>query len=190
MSASARVNPYRYVPTADLLAALECSRWDAAEAASNAADNDLAFLAVVIADTEAELARRERLRSHPLAPAWPDRRAELDAIRERIDLVAFVERWAAVRFRRVGRQLRAYCPFPDHPAHSPGFVVNPDKQLWHCFGCLRGGDVFSFAEAWYGLSFPAVVDLLAREAGIERPAVASRPRSDRPRVRVGSVRLA
>jgi DNA primase len=49
--------------------------------------------------------------------------------------------------------------------------VTPAKQLWCCYGCRRGGDVFSFALAWYDArSFADAVDLVAREAGVPRSA--------------------
>ena len=167
------VSPYRHLSTRDLLAAKECAAWDRTDLADNPAGWDFPqqsadYLAVVAAEIEAELARRERRRDHPLAPPWPGDRGEVEEIKRRIDLAAYVERTTAIQLRKVGRQLLGYCPFPDHHAHSWGFVVHPEKQVFHCFGCLRGGDVFDFAGEWLGLDFPVVVDLLAREAGMPR----------------------
>ena len=169
----------RHAPTRDLLALREALAWNAAELGADPAGWDCpaqtaAYLSTRLADLDREIGRRERLRDHPLAPAWPERTAEVEAIRERVDLVALIERDAAVAFVRCGAQLRAFCPFPDHPARSAGFAVHPTKKLWHCFGCGRGGDCFSFVQEWLGVAFPAAVDLLAREAGIDRPAP-SRP---------------
>src|SRR4029453_6440697 len=95
-----------------------------------------------------------------------DDRGELVEVKRRIDLATYIEKMTSTEFHRVGRQLRAYCPFPDHEAHSWGFVVNVEKGLWHCFGCLRGGDLFDFAGELLGLGFPEVVSLLRREAGL------------------------
>ena len=49
-------------------------------------------------------------------------------------------------------------------------MVNSELRLWHCHGCLKGGDCFSFVMEWLGVAFPTAVDMLAREAGVERPA--------------------
>lgn len=192
MSAS---NPYRDLSTLNLLAARECTGWDRADLATDPAgwdypDQSAAYLALAADAIEAELARRERLRAHPLAPSWPQGRDDLDAIRQAIDLPALIEKYAPVRFHRAGRQVRSRCPFHDG-ASDTSLAVNPDEAVWHCFGCLKGGDCFSFVEALLGLDFPAAVDFLAREAGIERPRrlVASKGHG-RIRPQVGSVRVA
>lgn len=169
-----RANACREMTTAQVLAAVECLRWDAADLAANpdawdSPAESLAFVRMLLEDYDAELRRREHLRHHPLAPAWPEGRGDLDEIKRRIDLVAYMERTTVISFHSVGAQLRTACPFPDHEAHSWGFVVHPEKQLWHCFGCLRGGDLFDFTQEWLGLDFPAAVALLAREAGVARP---------------------
>ena len=160
-------------PTEALRAAREIAAWDLADIDTDPgtwsfADESHAYLTAFLAAADAEIARRRRLRGHPLATAWLEPRAELDAIRERIDLGAYVERYAGVAFHR-GAQLHGRCPFPDHEDRDPSFVVNPAKGLWYCHGCHRGGDAFSFVMHWLELDFPAAVDLLAAEAGIERP---------------------
>jgi len=163
---------YRYLATPDLRAAKEITAYDRADLATDPAAWDFptqsaAYLALVAAAIEAELARRVRLRAHPLAPPSPEDRDDLDAIRARIDLPALIETYAPVRLSNVGRQLRCRCPL--HEGQSlDDFTVNAEKGLWHCFGCLRGGDCFSFIEQWLGLDFPAAVAFLADEAGVER----------------------
>lgn len=184
------VSLLRDVPTRDLLAGIECVDCDRADIATNRDDWSYPletdeYLRRRRADFAAEIARRERLRHHPLAPAWPDPRRDLDEIRERVDLVDFIEKQTATTFVRRGSSFRAYCPFPDHPAHSPGFSVDLTRQKWFCFGCLRGGDVFTFVQELLGCEFRTAVDLLADEVGVTRP----RP-ANRGRVRVGSVRVA
>lgn len=56
------------------------------------------------------------------------------------------------------------CPF--HSEKTPSFSVNPSKGLFYCFGCGKGGDVFSFVQEHEGMSFPEAVRYLARKAGI------------------------
>jgi DNA primase len=51
--------------------------------------------------------------------------------------------------RRVGKERVGRCPLPDHEDKTPSFTVNPEKDLWWCHGCLRGGDVITLAQlAW------------------------------------------
>ena len=163
----------RHIPTAALLAAREVARWDRADIEEDPLSwgfpaESAAFLDLRIAKDEAELARRERLRSHPMAPEWPSPRHDLDGIRERIDLVAYVERMGVTTFTQRGSRLWACCPFPDHHDISPSFCVGPDPTLWHCFGCQRGGDLFTFCqEIFGGISFGEAIDILAREAGVQ-----------------------
>jgi hypothetical protein len=53
------------------------------------------------------------------------------------------------RMRQVGAEWLACCPLPDHEDSTPSFSVNPDKDVWFCYGCLRGGDVIELARfAW------------------------------------------
>lgn len=168
------LNPYRHSTTSSILAAVEVLRFDAAEidadpAAWSYPAESRAFLMIHLDDAQAELRRRERLRYVPSAPPWPDPKAELETIKARIDLSSALAKWAALAFRQHGPQLWARCPFPDHEDTNPSFVVSPEKGLWHCWGCRRGGDVFSFALEWFGCaSFADAVDLVAREAGVPR----------------------
>lgn len=165
---------YRHLATSDLRAAKEITAYDRADLAADPSgwefpEQTATYLALVAAAVDAELARRERLRNHPLAPAWAEGgRDDLDAIRARVDLPALIEKYAPVTLCRAGRQLRGRCPL--HLGQAPDdFAVNPQKQLWHCFGCLKGGDAFSFVEAYLGLGFAAAVGFLANETGVERP---------------------
>ena len=53
------------------------------------------------------------------------------------------------QMRKVGKEWAARCPLPDHEDRSPSFAVNPEKNVWFCYGCLRGGDVVELARfAW------------------------------------------
>jgi len=131
---------------------------------------DRAVRAVMLEAAEAELAFRRRHVDRSLSQVPAVRDDLIPLIKERLPLAPFIERHAAARFVSVGRELRDHCVFRDHDDRTPSFYVNPDKQLWRCYGCGRGGDVVSFAQDWLGLDFGPAVDFLAREAGIERPA--------------------
>ncbi|HET9252452.1 MAG TPA: DNA primase [Candidatus Eisenbacteria bacterium] len=88
-----------------------------------------------------------------------------EEVRNATDIVQVVgER---VPLRRAGRAWKGLCPF--HPEKTPSFTVNPERQIWHCFGCNRGGDVFSFLMELDKLTFPEALQALADRAGVELP---------------------
>lgn len=86
-------------------------------------------------------------------------------IRSRADIVGVVGRH--VELKQAGRNWRGLCPF--HDEKTPSFNVNPDRQIFHCFGCQEGGDVIGFLMKHSGLSFPEAARQLASELGIEVP---------------------
>jgi len=86
-------------------------------------------------------------------------------IRNRADIVSLVSRY--VELKQAGRNWRGLCPF--HNEKTPSFNVNPDRQIFHCFGCQEGGDVIAFLMKHEGLSFPEATRSLAGELGIEIP---------------------
>ncbi len=90
---------------------------------------------------------------------------KITEIRERSDIERVVGR--TVTLTRKGRRLVGLCPF--HREKTPSFGVSPDRQLYHCFGCQAGGDVFDFVMRLEGLEFPEAARLLAREAGVVLP---------------------
>lgn len=83
-------------------------------------------------------------------------------IRERANIVEVVE--AYVRLIPAGKSYKALCPF--HSEKTPSFYVNPEKGVWHCFGCGAGGDVIDFLQRIEGITFPEAVVRLARQLGI------------------------
>lgn len=86
-------------------------------------------------------------------------------IRSRADIVGLVSRY--VDLKQAGRNWKGLCPF--HNEKSPSFNVNPDRQIFHCFGCQEGGDIMAFLMKHDGLSFPEAARSLAGELGIEIP---------------------
>jgi DNA primase len=89
----------------------------------------------------------------------------IDEVRLASDVVAVVSDY--VTLKKSGRNFFGLCPF--HPEKSPSFSVNPDKQIFHCFGCGAGGNVFTFIQRQQGISFPETVRWLAKRAGIAIP---------------------
>ena len=90
---------------------------------------------------------------------------KIEAIKNASDIVDIVSE--VVSLRRAGRNLLGLCPF--HAEKTPSFTVSPDKQIFHCFGCGVGGNVFTFLMKQGGLSFPEAARALARRYGIDLP---------------------
>jgi DNA primase len=91
-----------------------------------------------------------------------DRDGSVEQVREAVDIVELIG--AYVELRPAGHNFKARCPF--HKERTPSFVVSPERQLFHCFGCGVGGDAFSFVMKHDGLEFAEALALLARRAGI------------------------
>ena len=91
---------------------------------------------------------------------------KISEIRSIADIVEVVA--DSVLLKKAGNNYFGLCPF--HSEKTPSFSVNPDKQIFHCFGCGVGGNVFSFLMKQEGLTFPEAVRVLARRYGIEIPS--------------------
>ena len=91
--------------------------------------------------------------------------AFLDELAARNDIVDVVSSY--VELKRKGNNYFGLCPF--HSEKTPSFSVAPDKQMYHCFGCKKGGGVFSFIMEIENLTFPEAVEFLARRAGMSLP---------------------
>ena len=91
--------------------------------------------------------------------------AVIAEVRGRIDIVQLVGEY--VRLAHTGRTYKGLCPF--HQEKTPSFYVVPDKQIFHCFGCSKGGDVFRFLMEAEHLTFPEAIRQLARRAGVAIP---------------------
>ena len=86
----------------------------------------------------------------------------LNQIRNAVSIVDLVSEY--VPLKKAGTSFSGICPF--HSEKSPSFYVHPQKQCFHCFGCHKGGNVFTFLTAIEGLPFPDVVRKLADRAGV------------------------
>lgn len=106
----------------------------------------------------------------------PYARDDIDKLRHGADLVELVG--AVTKVKRSGRSYMAICPF--HQEKSPSMSLDPARGLYHCFGCQKGGDVFTFLEETQGLDFNEAVEELARRTGIH---IQSDPGADRRRGR-------
>ncbi|RIK45276.1 MAG: DNA primase [Chloroflexi bacterium] len=110
---------------------------------------------------------------------------QVDLIRERTDIVELIGQ--RVKLRQAGRSLKGLCPF--HNEKTPSFVVYPESQHFHCFGCGKSGDAFSFVMAMDNLDFPDALRLLADRAGVELEARVERKDPERDKVRERLVEL-
>jgi DNA primase len=83
-------------------------------------------------------------------------------IRDKIDIISFINEF--VPLKKAGRNFKANCPF--HSEKTPSFVVSPERQMWHCFGCQKGGDCFTFLMEYERLEFPEALRMLAKRTGV------------------------
>lgn len=88
---------------------------------------------------------------------------EIEQIKERLNIEEVVGSYLTLK--RAGANLKGLCPF--HNEKTPSFMVNPERQIYKCFGCGEGGDIFTFIEKVEGVDFFNSLKILADKAGIE-----------------------
>ena len=86
-----------------------------------------------------------------------------DEIKARLNIVDLIGDY--VQLQKAGSGWKARCPF--HNEKTPSFSVNEEKQFWHCFGCGKGGDAFSFLMEIEGLEFREALEKLAERTGVD-----------------------
>ena len=91
---------------------------------------------------------------------------KITEIKNQADILDIVSE--SVLMKKAGRNYVGLCPF--HSEKTPSFTVSPDKQIFHCFGCGEGGNVFNFFMKLEGLTFPESVRRLAGRYGIDIPS--------------------
>lgn len=89
----------------------------------------------------------------------------IDEIRQRADIVEVVSDYLPLK--KSGANYRALCPF--HEEKTPSFNVNSERQIFHCFGCGEGGNVFTFVMKIENISFPEAARMLGRRYGVVVP---------------------
>jgi len=100
-------------------------------------------------------------------------------VKDRTDLVEIIGE--TVQLKKAGASFKGLCPF--HGEKTPSFVVTPARESWHCFGCGKGGDVFSFVMERDGIGFPEALRRLAGRAGVELDERTTREDARRKRLR-------
>ena len=92
----------------------------------------------------------------------PPYNSSLEEIKSRLDIVDIISEY--IPLKKTGQNWRGLCPF--HSEKTPSFMVSPSKQIYHCFGCGSGGDVFTFLIKYENLSFQETLRVLAKKAGV------------------------
>ena len=90
----------------------------------------------------------------------------LDDIRNRLDIVEVISEY--VPLKQSGKGHKGLCPF--HQENTPSFMVDSQRQIFHCFGCGEGGNIFSFIMKIEKVNFPEAIKILAEKAGVQLPA--------------------
>ena len=89
----------------------------------------------------------------------------VDQIKERLNVSELIGEY--LKLEKAGTNYKALCPF--HNEKTPSFMINPERNFWYCFGCQKGGDIFSFLMEIEGLEFREALERLAERTGVEIP---------------------
>jgi DNA primase len=87
----------------------------------------------------------------------------ISQIKERLNVVDVISSY--IKVNKAGANFKARCPF--HNEKTPSFYISPERQIWHCFGCQKGGDIFSFVKDMEGVEFGEALSILAQRAGVK-----------------------
>lgn len=91
----------------------------------------------------------------------------VDRVQEANNLVDIISQYT--QLKQSGSGYMGRCPFPDHAEKTPSFSVSSAKQVFHCFGCKKSGNVFGFLRDYNGMNFPEAIEYLADRASIPLP---------------------
>nr|MBP9748736.1 DNA primase [Patescibacteria group bacterium] len=105
--------------------------------------------------------------------------SDVEDIKQRLNIAEVIGTY--IPLTRAGNvSSKARCPF--HQEKTPSFYISNDRQMWHCFGCGEGGDVFSFVMRIEGIDFREALQMLAGKAGVVLKNTAPEEASDRRRL--------
>ncbi len=104
--------------------------------------------------------------------------SQVDEIKNKLDLVEIIRSY--MKLEKSGISFRGLCPF--HHEKTPSFFASPSRQLWKCFGCSVGGDMFSFIQQIEGCDFKEALNVLADKAGVKLHSYDPKVRSEKTRL--------
>src|SRR3989339_1106126 len=102
----------------------------------------------------------------------------VEQIKERLNIVELIAEY--VPLKKMGTSHKACCPF--HNEKTPSFTVSESKQFFHCFGCGKGGDIFTFIQEIEGVEFAEALRILAKKANVELHFTNPREHNERTRL--------
>jgi DNA primase len=91
----------------------------------------------------------------------------IERVKDSNNIVDLISQYT--QLRTSGGSMMGRCPFPDHAERTPSFSVSETKQVYHCFGCQKSGNIFKFLQTYNGMSFPEAIEYLANRAGLPIP---------------------
>ncbi len=159
---------YRYLPTAHLFDEREGRQWELAKIMADLERDQeswahpaetVSYALTALEDINSELDRRQRLRFAQGSPEWPkENPQQLEAMKSLANEMKqlwsvedFCRQILSMPLQRQGSHLVWTCPVPDHHEATASFKISPEKNVWYCHGCNRGGDLFTLIGYSQGL---------------------------------------
>ena len=103
---------------------------------------------------------------------------QIEEIKNNLDITEVISNY--IDLKQLGSNFKARCPF--HNEKTASFMVSKEKQIWHCFGCDKGGDIISFLQEYEGISFREALTILAEKANIVLPEYSGQKKEDYKRM--------